>query len=508
MENKIQSRWKTGLLFFAYLLVVILMTKFIYFASVECHYSPQNEFLNLTGNGYHDENITSLWGKIWHRIQVQPFNLISFVIFFLAIIHTFFAPKINALSEKLKKKNIEANKKNVNSFSVECLKFLGEVEVIFGIWVIPLLIAMSYYYNWATALSYLSCRDYTEPLFVLVIMAVASSRPVVRLAEECIKFVARLGGESVTAWWLSLLTLGPLAGSLITEPGAMTISALLLAKQFYSLKPSKELAYATLGLLFVNISVGGVLTSFAAPPVLMVSKIWIWDTSFMFMNFGTKAFIGILCANILYFLLFRKELSSLDSKRKLYNEQNVKEEEEPIPFWISLTHIGLLAWMVVHSHFPVLFIGSFLFFIGFHKATAPYQYKLSLKTPILVAFFLAGLVIHGSLQAWWITILLTDISTFSMMFISIVLTAFNDNAEITFLASLIQDLSDIMKYAVVAGAVTGGGLTVIANAPNPLGQAILNKYFNRGIRPLYLFLAALPPTLLIALAFWFLRPHS
>lgn len=504
MENKNKNRWKTGLLFFIYLLVVILMTKFIYVASIHCHHSPQTELLNLSGAGYHDENIPSFFGKILHRIEVQPFNLVSFIIFFLAIIHTFFANKINALSEKLKERNIAQNKKNINSFSVECLKFLGEVEVIFGLWVIPLLMAMSWHYNWATALSYLSCRDYTEPLFVLVIMAVASSRPIVRLAEESIKFVARLGGESVTAWWLSLLTLGPLAGSLITEPGAMTISALLLAKQFYVLKPSKELAYATLGLLFVNISVGGVLTSFAAPPVLMVSKAWFWDTSYMFTNFGTKAFLGILSANLFYFLLFRKELSLLNNKNKLLNEHKI-DEEEAIPFWISLTHIGLLAWMVVHSHFPVLFIGSFLFFIGFHKATAPYQYKLSLKTPILVAFFLAGLVIHGSLQAWWISILLTNMGTFSLMFVSIVLTAFNDNAEITFLASLIPDLTDLMKYAVVAGAVTGGGLTVIANAPNPLGQAILNKYFSNGIRPSYLFLAALPPTLLIALAFWFLR---
>jgi hypothetical protein len=57
---------------------------------------------------------------------------------------------------------------------------------------------------------------------------------------------------------------------------------------------------------------------------------------------------------------------------------------------------------------------------------------------------------------------------------------------------------------VVAGAVTGGGLTVIANAPNPAGQSILSSYFQDGVAPLRLFLAALIPTVIMALCFLFL----
>ena len=47
-------------------------------------------------------------------------------------------------------------------------------------------------------------------------------------------------------------------------------------------------------------------------------------------------------------------------------------------------------------------IGGFLFFLGFTNATAAYQSAVDIKTPLLVGFFLAGLVVHGGLQAWWI----------------------------------------------------------------------------------------------------------
>jgi len=82
------------------------------------------------------------------------------------------------------------------------------------------------------------------------------------------------------------------------------------------------------------------------------------------------------------------------------------------------------------------------------------------------------------------------------------LTALTDNAALTYLASLVDGLSEEIKYAVVAGAVTGGGLTVIANAPNPAGISILRGHFNEGIvNPLGLLVAALPPTLVATLAF-------
>ena len=85
------------------------------------------------------------------------------------------------------------------------------------------------------------------------------------------------------------------------------------------------------------------------------------------------------------------------------------------------------------------------------------------------------------------------------------LTAVTDNAALTYLGSLVQGLSDEFKYALVAGAVTGAGLTIIANAPNPAGDSILRKYLdNEAVSPLWLLAAAIGPTLVAALAFWFL----
>lgn len=507
MVQRVQECWRSILLFGIYLLLVVGFTKLIYMISVECHNCENVLPLTLSGSGYGDAHFGTIQEQLIHRIRVQPFNLLALIIFICAIIHTFLAPKFHAIAERMYQKNVMQQLPIADTFGVEMMRFMGEVEVIFGLWVVPLLIAMALSYNWVTALDYLSQRDYTEPMFVVVVMALASSRPLVNLAEECLKWVARLGGESVQAWWLCILSIGPLVGSLITEPGAMTIAALLLGKQFYFLQPSRKLAYATLGLLFVNVSVGGVFTSFAAPPVLMVSKVWGWDTAYMFSTFGLKAALGVFVSNALYFFVFRKEFKDLEQKRQaLKNEEAQIAATEPlIPVWVTFAHLIFLAWIVVHGHFPAMFIGSFLLFIGFHRATLPYQNRLALKAPILVGFFLAGLVVHGSLQAWWIAPVLSGASEGALMVMSTILTAFNDNAEITFLASLIPSFSGSMKYAVMAGAVTGGGLTVIANAPNPLGQSLLAQFFPEGIRPWNLFLAALAPTLIVGAIFWFLR---
>ena len=59
--------------------------------------------------------------------------------------------------------------------------------------------------------------------------------------------------------------------------------------------------------------------------------------------------------------------------------------------------------------------------------------------------------------------------------------------------------------ALVGGAIAGGGLTLIANAPNPAGAAILKDSFpDRAISPLGLLAAATPPTLIAVAALHFL----
>jgi hypothetical protein len=268
------------------------------------------------------------------------------------------------------------------------------------------------------------------------------------------------------------------------------------------------LKYGTLGLLFVNVSVGGTLTHFAAPPVLMVARTWGWDTPYMLGHFGWRAMVAVTVSTATYYAIFRREMRVLSTRIPVpdveHPEQEVIPPEAPllpVPVWLTLAHVVFMAWTVLNAHYRALFVGGFLFFIGFARATAPYQSRIDLKAPLLVGFFLAGLVIHGGLQGWWIAPLLASLSETPLYLGATVLTAFNDNALITYLSTLVPNLTEGMKAAVVEGAVTGGGLTVIANAPNPAGQAILGKFFGDAVEPLWLAVAALVPTLITIVAF-------
>lgn len=469
-----------------------------------------------------EENGMSLMEKLAHRVDVDPFNLAASIIFLLAILHTFMAPFFQSLSHKMQKRykeNLLKTKFQILhpeqrvpvSFVATLCHFLGEVEVVFGLWIIPFFFVCQHYYSMDDFLRYIDKdTSFTEPLFVAVIMVVASSRPIYRLAENTLKLGATLGKGSPAAWWLSVLSIAPLLGSFITEPAAMTLSAILLAKKFYQLKPSPALCYATIALLFVNVSVGGTLTHFAAPPIVMVAGKWNWDMSHMFTHFGWKAVLGILIANAIYFFLFTKEFKRLAEVQRanMVNENEVptawEDRQDSIPLWVYAVSLIFLAWTVTFSHHPAIFLGGFMFFLGFTIATPQYQNAISIRVPLLVAFFLAGLLILGGVQGWWMQPVLQalgDLGAEATMGVASILTAFNDNASVTFLSSTVPNLQDSIRYAIVAGAVTGGGLTVIANAPNPAGQAILGKFFKSGISAPKLFIWALLPTIIMFLMF-------
>jgi len=471
----------------------------------------------------------SIMQKLKHRAGQQGgFNLVASIIFLCAIFHTFLSGyfiEMAHVHEKRHKEKIEKlgltgeakpheDAKDDVSFKANLYHFLGEVEAIFGIWVIALAGAVLWFFGiqgdgigaGLTQFKNYIGHDvnFTEPIFVVIIMAIAATRPVVRFAEFIVDKVAKIFGGTPASWWFSALTVTPLLGSFITEPAAMTIAAFLLSKKFFDLNPSPKFAYATLGLLFVNISVGGTLTHFAAPPVLMIAEKWSFGMSYMLLNFGWKAAIGILIANTAYFFYFKSHFSNLkaSTSQDMHIPLRWVDREDPIPTWITVMHLFFLAWTVYFAHYPALFIGGFLFFLGFSQATGHHQNEVNMKSPILVGFFLAGLVIHGGCQGWWISVLLTSIDNqWVLMIGSTILTAFNDNAAITYLASQAPGLSIGAKYAVVAGAVTGGGLTVIANAPNPAGQSILGRYFKGGVSPMGLMKAALIPTLIMGACF-------
>ena len=462
-------------------------------------------------DSYHEPDGADLGAVLVGRIQAEPFNLIATIIFLLAIVHTFLAPKFLALSHKIQhdyedklreihgpEVNEKVPKRQRQSIPAAVLHFLGEIEAVFGIWVIPLAALMWFTKGSEVTRNYLNYSvSYVEPLFVVVIMAIAASRPILQAAVRALGLIA---DQSPARWWGVLLTIGPLLGSFITEPAAMTICALLLGREFYRLGPSPRFMYATLGLLFVNVSVGGALTNFAAPPVLLVADKWNWSTPFMLEQFGWRVLVGILVSNLGYFLVFRKEFIHLAAQRGALPPDK-SASAEPVPLWITGVHVAFLAWTVLVAHEPALFIGGFLFFLGFTLTTTAYQDELDMRSPMLVGFFLAGLVVHGGLQGWWIEPVLSRLGQYPLMLGATALTAFNDNAAITYLATLVPNFSDELKIAVVSGAIAGGGLTVIANAPNPAGQSLLQKFFPGGISPGGLLLAALAPTVVMLILF-------
>lgn len=451
--------------------------------------SNPSQHFPLPVSAYQDSDLSSLSEILSHRIAIEPLNLALSGIFLCAILHTFFAARFAALSKTAK-----------SEFWKEIFHFLGEVEIPFGLWTLPLILLISFDKGWDSAEYYVNqVVRFDEAIFVVVVMGISASRPVVFAAESSMRFLASLLGASPAAWWFCILTVGPLLGSFVTEPAAMTVCAMLLGRQFFDLRPSKLLSYLTLGALFLNVSIGGSLTHFAAPPVLMVANKWGWDSAYMLAQFGWKAALSLLVINLTLLLLFLKEFRVLAKLAQSENIEGAKRTAVPAP--VIFGNLCFLAWSVLCSHQMAFLVGGFLMFLGFVKATAKHQSALGLRSALLVGFFLAGLIVHGGLQAWWIEPLLSRSSEFVLFSGSLLLSAFNDNAAITYLATFAPNLGAEMQYLVVAGALCGGGLTVIANAPNPIGFSLLGRYFPEGISALYLALAALFPTIVAASIF-------
>jgi len=408
-------------------------------------------------------------------------DIAAAIIFALALIHTFTVKQFERLSHRYPR-------------HAGLFHLLGEVEIVFGFWAFVLLIVMAMAAGGTEALAYAESRNYTEPLFVFVVMVVAASRPVLQTVMAAVNLIARKVPfhTSVATAWLGLAAV-PLMGSLITEPAAMTIAALMLAPQLFRPAIPAVPKYFALGVLFVNISIGGTLTAYAAPPVLMVAATWQWDSAFMLATFGWKAAIAVIVNATVATLIVRKYLLQLPT------ESVGRSERPPVPLSVVLVHLAVLAAVVALAHHPVAFIGLFLLFLGYTQAYERHQNPLIIKEALLVGFFLAGLVILGGMQGWWLQPIVSSLEPLALFFGSLSLTAITDNAALTYLGSLIEGISDESKYMLVSGAVAGGGLTVIANAPNPAGVALLKRGFSdETISVGGLLLGALGPTAVAA----------
>ena len=415
---------------------------------------------------------------------MEPISTINFIgtaLFAIAILHTFSTKYFEHLSHTHKK------------FS-GILHLLGEVEIVFGFWAMVLVVFMFILEGSSSAVGYVDSRNFTEPMFVFVIMVIAATKPILEFSEKIVILISKfIPIKTEVGMFFLLLSFVPLLGSFITEPAAMTLAALLLGRLYYNNKLSEKFKYLTLGVLFVNISIGGTLTPYAAPPVLMVAGTWNWDILFMMENFGWRSAIAVLINASALTFFYRNELVKID-----FNAQTKKG----VPIALTIVHLLFLLGVVIFAHHPAVFMSLFLFFLGITTAYKHYQSELILKEALLVAFFLAGLVVIGGVQQWWLQPVLVSMSDNAVYFGATILTAFTDNAALTYLGSLVDGLSDPFKISLVAGAVTGGGLTVIANAPNPAGISILKKYFNEeAVSPLGLLLGALIPTFVTVILF-------
>lgn len=439
-------------------------------------------------------------------------EIMATALFAIAIIHTFSVP-------------VFARQANRGGPHAGLWHLLSEVEAVFGVWACVMLVFMAILVGVGDAVSYVDTRDFTEPAFVFAIMVVAASRPILELVGALVRRVAGiLPVRNELAMFFTTMALVPLVGSLITEPAAMTLAALLLRDAYFNRPGQAGFKYMTLGVLFVNVSIGGVLTAYAAPPVLMVAQTFGWDTAYMATHFGWRAAAAVIinagvltfiCRQILLEGHIGNSLSRTQGARGASAEPSDGSVPPPasaparptVPYGVIAVHALFLVGVVLASHHTVIFLGLLMLFIGYAHAYKRYQNPLLIREGLMVGFFLAGLVVLGGLQKWWLQDLLGDLSPGVLFWGSTALTAVTDNAALTYLGSLVDGTSDLWRYMLVAGAVTGGGLTVIANAPNPAGFSILKGCFPDGsISPLKLLMAAALPTLVAA--GFFLLPNA
>ena len=421
--------------------------------------------------------------------------------FFGALVHAFTTQKIASLAEHTRNKTVAS-----------LLHFAGEIEIVFGLWAALFTGILIAHHGLHETMESLQAKNFSEPVFVFVIMVMAATRPVLDTALFFIHSISKISHRALKlpalpVTYFFTLVLTPILGSFITEPAAMTVAALLLKELVLDhsseeQKGGTRLLYSTIATLFVNVSIGGTLTSFAAPPVLMVARLWNWDTAFMLAHFGWKATVAVAFNALICLSLNWKTLLEIQHAG---HAPKVGSKTQRSPLWIQCVHLGFLVLAITSAHYPVFLIASFLFFMGFTQATGHAQTQLKIREGLLVSFFLAGLVVLTGEQGWWLKPILSSLSDFSLFLSASALTAITDNAAITSLAAQVADLSETSKYAVMEGAVVGGGLTLLANAPNPAGYSILRDRFkDGGIKPQSLFWYALLPTIVAGACLWML----
>src|SRR5690606_33518904 len=315
------------------------------------------------------------------------------VLFALAIIHTFSVPVFARLANK-------------GGPHAGLWHLLSEVEAVFGVWAAVLVACIFLLSGPGSAVSYVESSNFTEPAFVFAIMVVAASRPIIAVVGLMVNALARLlPMRRELSMYFVILAFVPLAGSFITEPAAMTLAALLLRDAYFRRHGQEGFKYMTIGVLFVNVSIGGVLTAYAAPPVLMVAATFGWASGYMATHFGWRAAVAVIFSAAAATFICRRYL--LDGT---IGTASTEGSRAPVPALFLAIRIAFLGAIVLSAHHLPIFTGLLLLFIGFAHAYSRHHNPLLIREGLMVGFFLAGLVVLGGLQKWWLQDLLGGLS--------------------------------------------------------------------------------------------------
>ncbi|WP_213357473.1 putative Na+/H+ antiporter [Chlamydiifrater phoenicopteri] len=419
-------------------------------------------------------------------------------IFSLSLVHMFLTPYFYKVCENYAhKKMVYPEQREKYGVLSELFKILSRVELVFILWSAPLFFWFLITEGTRLSIAYFSSRNYIFPFFVVVIVLFIESRPIVYLGERLLSKIANFGKKSPAAWWWTILLVSPFITPLIKETGTMVLACVLLVAKFFPFSPSKKFSYATAGLLFSNVSIGGMLFPITSRAVFLINSKLRWSAVFVLKYFSWKAFLAILVSTTIYYLIFRKEFQAFPSTIPS------RKTSEAVPWWVVVVHILFLVAVIFVRHIPVILVGVVLTFLGFRALTIMYQSPISFTKVGMVGLFFSGLILFGDLQEWWVLALMEKVSYEGHMIISFIMSMFLDNALVNYLIFKLPSANDCYHYLAISGAMSAGGLTLMANVPNIIGYLLLRPSFKvRSVSLVWLFVAALPPAVISALIFW------
>ena len=417
-------------------------------------------------------------------------EIFSTVIFFIAVVHIFISVQFLKRAHQIEKKGSQKN-----LFSYSCNAFLGNAALIFGLWLIPILIVMALQRGPALSMEFFASINWNEPLAYFVLITVATVRPLRNLFDTLMHKTSHLFGNRIFFFWAGTLLLSSVLTGVFSNVAIMALACLFLSHSFFPLKPSVPLSYLTFALLLLCIAVGETII-----PVnfsfIMDGINGDWSHLQIFFVFGWKVFLGLILLLFGAWYLFKKEFKKLQAPYKRCEKKRYKIRLREITYAL----LFLLASFGKNNVYILLMVIALV--IVLHK---PYyrmkkeEGSLQLYFPLLIAFFTLTLEMHASLQKWWVLPLFQKISGLSSYPYAFFLTGLNEHIPLEALKVTLKEATPITQFYSYLGVLAGGGLTIIAKSANMVSNLTLKKHFpHHAISPLLQLFIAIPLALLLS----------